>query len=82
MEYMLLIHSDDRAFEAMPEAQRHQVLAAYGAYAQALRQAGVHVNSNRLRPGAMSTQVKVRDGKTSVLNGPSSRRARNWEAIS
>jgi hypothetical protein len=70
MEYLLLIHADDDAFEAMPPEAQAQGLAAYGAYAQALRDAGIVRSSNRLRPPDMATLVKVREGRTEVLNGP------------
>ncbi|HVZ42495.1 MAG TPA: YciI family protein [Ramlibacter sp.] len=70
MEYMLLIHSDPTAFEKMTETQSAQAMAAYTAYAQALSQAGVVRSSNRLRPADAATTVRVRDGKTEVLNGP------------
>jgi hypothetical protein len=70
MEYMLLIHSDDSGFAAMAPAAQAQAMAAYGAYSEALRQAGIVRSSNRLRPASMATNVKVREGKTEVLNGP------------
>lgn len=70
MEYMLLIHADGSKFETMPEAAKSQALAAYGAYTEALRKADVVRSSNRLRPGSSATTVRVRDGKTEVLNGP------------
>jgi hypothetical protein len=70
MEYMLFIHSDDDAFEAMPREAQAQALAAYGAYSQALQQAGILRSANRLRRAADSTVVRVREGKTSVQNGP------------
>ena len=70
MEYMLLIHADESRFHAMPEATRQQALAAYGAYAQALRDAGIARNSNRLRPASAATLVRVREGKTEVQDGP------------
>lgn len=70
MEYMLLIHSDPKGWESLTETQRAQGMAAYMAFTDALRQAGVVRGSNRLRNADMSTTVKVRDGKTEVLNGP------------
>jgi hypothetical protein len=70
MEYMLLIHSDPKGWDALTETQRAQGLAAYGAFTEALRKAEVLRSSNRLRPAEMATTVKVRDGKTEVLNGP------------
>jgi hypothetical protein len=44
--------------------------AAYGAYTEAMKKAGVHVAGERLRPSSMATVVRTNNGKTSVLNGP------------
>lgn len=70
MEYMLLIHADEERFNALPDAARDQALAAYGAYTQALRDAGVVRSANRLRPATAATVVRVRDGRTEVQDGP------------
>jgi hypothetical protein len=70
MEYMLLIHADPAGLQALREAERSTSLAAYGAYTQALQQAGVLRGGNRLRTAEAATTVRVRDGKTDVLNGP------------
>ena len=70
MEYMLLIHADTSGAQAMSESARGQMLAAYRAYTEALQQAGVVRSSNRLRPASSATAVRVREGKTEVLNGP------------
>jgi len=70
MEYMLLIHADGSKFETLPQEVKSQALAAYGAYTEALNKAGIVRSSNRLRPGSTATTVRVRDGKTEVLNGP------------
>ena len=70
MEYMLLIHADDDAFAKQPPETQKQALAAYGAYADALRKAGVLRSSNRLRRAHEATVVRVREGKTQVQDGP------------
>ncbi|MBS0318185.1 MAG: YciI family protein [Proteobacteria bacterium] len=70
MEYMLLIYADPAGLAALREAERSTALAAYGAYSEALQQAGVLRAGNRLRPADTATTVKVRDGRTEVLNGP------------
>src|SRR3954449_4131571 len=71
MEYMLLIHSEtDRNAEAVPEAARNQMLAAYRAYTEALQHGGLLRGSNRLRPASSGTAVRMRNGKTEVHNGP------------
>jgi len=70
MEYILLIHTDPKGFDALTETQRAQGMAAYTAFTEALRKAEVLRNSNRLRPAETGTTVRIRDGKTEVLNGP------------
>lgn len=46
------------------------MMAAYGAYTQAMREAGVYVGGERLHPSSSATVVRAKDGKPSVLNGP------------
>ena len=70
MQYMLLIHASEAGGETMTEADIGRMVAAYGAYTEALSKAGVLVNSNRLRPAATATAVRIVDGKTQVLDGP------------
>jgi hypothetical protein len=70
MEYMLLIYSDNAQFEAPSPSQQSEGMAAYGAYSEALHKAGVVRGSNRLRPAQAATTVRLKSGKTEVLNGP------------
>jgi len=70
MEYMLLIYSDYSRFEAMSAAQKAEGLAPYGAYAEALQKSGAMRGGNRLRPVQAATTVRLKSGKTEVLNGP------------
>jgi hypothetical protein len=50
--------------------ESEKVLAAYGAYTQAMMKAGVMVNANRLQRSSATTTVRIADGKTTVLDGP------------
>ena len=70
MQYMLLIHSSETAVQSAPQEATARMHAAYMAYTDAIAQAGVVVNSNRLRPTSATTTVRVVDGKTQVLDGP------------
>jgi hypothetical protein len=70
MKYMLLIYSNEAELEATPEATKIERTAAYGAYAQAMVQAGVMVAGDRLRPVSAATTVRTTGGKTQVLDGP------------
>jgi hypothetical protein len=71
MQYILNIFTDEKRYESMPPAQREAAAASYIAYTKALKDAGVWVAGERLRPVSDSTQVRVSpDGKTSVIDGP------------
>ena len=69
MQYMLLIHATE-ADRTMTEAELGRIVAAYGAYTEALGKAGALVSGSRLRPAATATRVRIVDGKTQVLDGP------------
>ena len=70
MQYMLLIFGNEAGMQAASKAEMGQMMAAYGAYTEAMRKAGIMVGGDRLQPSAAATTVRVADGKTKVLNGP------------
>lgn len=70
MQYLLMIYSDEAAEARMSEADTQAQMAAYAAYAGAMAQAGVLVGGERLRPTSDATSVRIRGGKTELLNGP------------
>lgn len=73
MQYMLLIHTDEAAMrEAMASAKggAPEMMGAYRAYTEAMHKAGVFVAGDALQPSTTATVVRVRDGKTQVLDGP------------
>jgi hypothetical protein len=70
MQYLLMIHSDEKAMSQVSQEQGAAVLGAYNAYTGAMKEAGVYIGGQRLHPSPTGTVVRVKDGKTSVLNGP------------
>ena len=70
MQYLLALYTEESSWEKMTPEQQQQGAAAYMAYTEALKSAGVHVNSNRLRPSATATTLRTANGKTQVLDGP------------
>jgi len=70
MEFLQILYADSAQFEKMSPSQASEALTAYGAYTGALQSAGVLRGSNRLRPVTAATTVRVKSGKTEVLNGP------------
>ncbi len=70
MQYLLMLHVSETGWGDLTPEQQQQGTAAYMAYGEALRKAGAWVGSNRLKPSANSTTVRVANGKTQVLDGP------------
>ena len=70
MKYLLLIYSNEAAAQAASKAQTDQMIAAYGAYTEAVTKAGILAGSNRLQRTTAASTVRVANGKTQVLDGP------------
>ena len=70
MEYLLLIYGDEKAWGSLTPAETGQMHAAYGAYTQALIDAGALRGGNELKPTSAATTVRLVGGKPQVLDGP------------
>lgn len=65
MKYMMLIHHDDAALAKADQS----LWADYAAFNDALAKAGGAAGM-RLQPASTATIVRMRDGKTDVIDGP------------
>lgn len=70
MRYLLMIHTDEVAYAAMPPEAATAGIAAYTAYTDALKTAGAWLGGERLLPTDTATTVRIRDGRTEILDGP------------
>ena len=70
MQYLLLIYGNEAGMAAAPKEAVTQMSAAYAAYTEAMKKAGVFLGGDRLRPTSAATTVRVTNGKTNVLDGP------------
>ena len=70
VQYILMIYGNEAAMQSASKADIDTMHAAYGAYTEALKKAGVMVGGDRLHPSSSAATVRVKDGKSSVLNGP------------
>jgi hypothetical protein len=70
MKYMMLIYRSEADVQTLSTSDREQMMGAYGAYTQALKQAGVIVAGDRLEGSGAATTVRAVNGKTKVLDGP------------
>ncbi len=70
MEYMLVLYVDEAGWPKLSPEQQKQGVAAYVAYTEALKTAGVLKANGRLRPSSTATTVRMAQGKPQVLDGP------------
>ena len=70
MKYLVMIYASEAEEAKIKPEERGKMMQAYGAYSEALVKAGAMQGGERLRPIADATSVRVRNGKTEVLNGP------------
>jgi hypothetical protein len=70
MQYMLLIYGNENDWQNQTPEQLKKMYADYGAFTQALMQAGVMQGGSELKPVATATTVRVRAGKTLTMDGP------------
>ena len=67
-QYMLLVYLEE--VDAAEQAEREQVTPALVELHAGLREAGLLVGVDRLRPVESATSVRVRDGETEIVDGP------------
>ena len=70
MQYLLLIHSDEEKWASQPPEHVEAVLARYGETYQAMQEAGIIVDAQRLTPASSATTVRVRNGELMTTDGP------------
>ena len=70
MKYLMMIcgNEADEA-KATPE-QMKEIMGAYGAFTNEVKEKKIYVGGERLRPVSTATTVRVRGGKTSTTDGP------------
>jgi hypothetical protein len=70
MEYLLMLYAEEAGWSNLTKAQQQEGVAAYAAYTEALKKAGIYKGSNRLQPISSATTVRVANNKSQVLDGP------------
>ena len=70
MQYMLLINTDDAAWESMTDDQRAAGIELYRAFTEELSSSGALVAGDQLMPASSAKQVRAQNGKALVTDGP------------
>ena len=70
MKYMLMIYGDEAQLQRASPADVDAMMGAYVAYTQELIRAGALVGGDRLQRTSAATTVRMKDGRTEVVDGP------------
>lgn len=70
MQYFLTIYESTNDFNARDGEGTQDYWAGWGAYMNALREAGIAANGAALEPPASATTVRVKNGARTVHDGP------------
>jgi hypothetical protein len=70
MEFMLMAYVKESGWTQLTKEQQEQGMAAYMAYTEALKKAGVLRANKRLAPSSTASTVRNFNGKSQVLDGP------------
>ena len=70
MQYILMDYVSEGGWPELSHAEQQEWLGAYKGYMTAMTEAGVLKKSVGLKPSLSATTVRVREGKTQVLDGP------------
>ena len=70
MKYLLLVHHDEAAFDAIGKEKQRQMLTESVQLTHQLHAKGQYLSASPLQPAATAAVVRVRDGKSFVTDGP------------
>jgi hypothetical protein len=70
MKYLMLIYSDEKAYESMDPQKVGEMFGAYMAFNEETQKSGQFISGHALQPTSTATTVSVRDGKRMVTDGP------------
>lgn len=70
MQYLLLIYEDDTLLDALPDGEYDVMMRGCLEHADELREHGHLLESQQLEPVAAARSVRIRNGRTSIVDGP------------
>jgi hypothetical protein len=70
MEYLLLIYVNEAESRRRSDAEQGQMHREYVAFTEDLARSGKNKGGNALQQSAAANTVRVRNGKTTVMDGP------------
>jgi hypothetical protein len=70
MQYLLLIYHNEEQWANLSEAEKQKIYEGFRGLREDLEKRSKFKGANKLQPTSMATTIRVRNGKTSVTDGP------------
>jgi hypothetical protein len=70
MKFILIVHHDETAFDQLNESTKRDLLAESVELTHELHSNGQYLHASPLQPTSTATIVRVRDGRSVVIDGP------------
>jgi hypothetical protein len=70
VKYVLLIHVEETHYATLSPQETQRLMDEYQEFIKQLTASGARIASQRLRPSASATTIRVRGGETLVSDGP------------
>lgn len=70
MKFMVLIYNDPELLAALPQREFDQTMRGCIEHAEELQGQGYLIESQQLEPPATAKSIRVRKGKTTMIDGP------------
>jgi hypothetical protein len=70
MQYLLLIYSNEKEFDAQPKPELAKMMAEFNEFSADVAKSKHLVGGNRLQSVATATTVRIRGGKNQITDGP------------
>lgn len=70
MKYMMLIYSNEKAWQSLSEADQGAIFGEYMAYTDELKRTGKWLAGEALQRSDTATTIRTQNGKTVHIDGP------------
>jgi hypothetical protein len=70
MKYLCLVYHEEAKIHAMPESEYAAIISEVLDYREELRKGGNYIASSPLQPVQSATTIRVRNGRTTITDGP------------
>src|ERR687894_408123 len=70
MQYLLMCCFEEKRWDALPQAERDEIMRDYGELIQSVTKSGQYLAGAKLKPTSAATTVREKNGKPVITDGP------------